>query len=190
VFYIRDKDKASVCANCHGATDGEALVASVEDSLSQLGAKIAQSVKTKLNAATAAAPVYFKSVYLLDDQGVTVKDASGAEVTANFVYDGTNKYTSVAIEEVHGQVGHVYKFTSPITFTAGGKSYTVKAFEVGMGGLFTNSAMNSAVYALSGNLVRAGWNYFLIEGDQSKGIHNPTFVRNVLNATLAKDLSN
>jgi hypothetical protein len=51
-------------------------------------------------------------------------------------------------------------------------------------------AGTTALYALSGNLVRAGWNYFLVEGDESKGIHNPTFVNTVINTTLRQDLTN
>ncbi len=49
---------------------------------------------------------------------------------------------------------------------------------------------NVVVYALSGNFVHAGWNYFLIHGDGSRGLHNPSFATAVLNTTLAKDLSN
>jgi hypothetical protein len=197
VFFIRDKDKGTVCANCHGATDGEALVKSIEDLLTQLGDKIAQSVKTKLDAATALAPVYVKNAYLVDASGAVVKSTAGAEVQANFTYDGSNKYTSVSIAEVHGQVGHMYKLTSPVTFTVSGVNYTVSAFEVGIGGLFTDAAMAvdanklciACVYPLSGKLVRAGWNYFLIEGDQSKGIHNPSFATTVLNKTLSQILN-
>jgi hypothetical protein len=188
-FYIRDQDKGKVCANCHGATDGEALVAATEDGLTALGAKMVNSVKAKLDAATAAAPVYFKSVYLVDAKGAIVLSSAGAEVQANFTYDGSNRYTAVANTEVHGQIGHTYTLTNPITVTVGGVSYTVKSFEVGIGSIFSNSAMTTNVYALSGNMVRAGWNYYLIEGDQSMGIHNPSFASNVLKASLAKDLS-
>jgi hypothetical protein len=189
VFYIRDQDKAKVCANCHGATDGEALVKSTEDGLAALGAKMASSVKSKLDAATTAAPVYFKNVYLVGSDGNIVLNSAKAEVQANFVYDGSNKYTSVANTEVHGQIGHTYTLTNPITVTVGGVNYTVKSFEVGIGSLFSNAVMTTGVYALSGNMVRAGWNYYLIEGDQSKGIHNPSFATSVLKASLAKDLS-
>jgi len=192
VFYIRDQDKGKVCANCHGATDGEALVKSIEDGLAALGAKMVASLQAKLNAATPAAPVYFKNVYLVGADGAIVQNAAKAEVQANFVYDGSNKYTAIANTEVHGQVGHTYTLTSPITVTVGGVAYTVKSFEVGLGGLFTDAAMTPAnnVYPLSGNMVRAGWNYYLIEGDQSKGIHNPSFATSVIKASLAKDLSN
>lgn len=189
VFYIRDQDKGKVCANCHGATDGEALVKSTEDGLTALGAKMANSMKAKLDAATTAAPVYFKNVYLIGSDGKIVLNSAKAEVQANFVYDASNKYASVANTEVHGQIGHTYTLTNPITVTVGGVSYTVKSFEVGIGSIFSNSAMTTNVYALSGNMVRASWNYYLIEGDQSKGIHNPSFAANVIKASLAKDLS-
>jgi hypothetical protein len=61
-------------------------------------------------------------------------------------------------------------------------------FGVQLGSLKDNA--NAVVYSLSGNLIRAGWNYILIQYDGSKGIHNPTFVNEVLTKTLAKDLSN
>ena len=33
-------------------------------------------------------------------------------------------------------------------------------------------------------IAKAGWNYFLLHGDGSGGIHNPTFTLNVLNASI------
>jgi len=189
VFYIRDQDKGKVCANCHGSTDGEALVKSTEDGLAALGAKMVSSVQAKLDAASAAAPVYFKSVYLVDGTGAVVQNSAKAEVQANFVYDGSNKYASIVNTEVHGQIGQTYTLTTPITVTVSGVSYTVKSFEVGIGSIYSDAAMTANVYALSGNMVRAGWNYYLIEGDQSKGIHNPSFAANVIKASLVRDLS-
>ena len=40
------------------------------------------------------------------------------------------------------------------------------------------------VFATSDPIVRALWNYYLVDYDGSKGVHNPTFTRNVLNTTL------
>ena len=34
-------------------------------------------------------------------------------------------------------------------------------------------------------LVKAGWNYLMIEYDASEGIHNPAFVNAVLDASIA-----
>jgi len=41
-----------------------------------------------------------------------------------------------------------------------------------------------AVFSTKDPVVRAAWNYLLIQNDGSKGIHNPTYVRQVLLATL------
>jgi hypothetical protein len=41
-----------------------------------------------------------------------------------------------------------------------------------------------ALFSTKDPVVRAAWNYLLIQNDGSKGIHNPTYVRQVLLATL------
>ena len=40
------------------------------------------------------------------------------------------------------------------------------------------------VFPTKDPIVRASWNYLLLENDGSKGVHNPTFTRAVLLATL------
>ena len=45
-------------------------------------------------------------------------------------------------------------------------------------------AAGKPVFPTSDVLVRASWNYFLIEGDDSFGVHNPRWARTVLLATL------
>lgn len=67
---------------------------------------------------------------------------------------------------------------------------TTNEFGVQLGQFKDNQTTPVAQYALTGNLIRAGWNYFLIEGDQSLGLHNPSSVTAVLNTTIARDLSN
>ena len=42
----------------------------------------------------------------------------------------------------------------------------------------------AALIETSDPLVKAGWNYFLIHGDGSEGIHNPAFVMDILRATM------
>jgi hypothetical protein len=123
-------------------------------------------------------------------------DLYSSTSASNVVLDVVaNPVTSVGIEENHGQIGFVLHFATPITVpfvTAAGAPAPSKAmtsFGVQMGAVKDNQATPVALYALSGNLVRAGWNYFLVEGDQSKGLHNPSFVNAVLNTTLHKDLS-
>ena len=37
-------------------------------------------------------------------------------------------------------------------------------------------------------MVRAVWNFLLLEGDGSEGVHNPGFYIDVINSTLNADL--
>ena len=100
-----------------------------------------------------------------------------------------NPITGIALEEIHGQVGLMITLSYPMTITfTDGTNKTLTTLGVQLGAV--KDSANNAVYSLAGNFVRAGWNYFLVEGDQSKGLHNPTFVQTVLGNTLAKDLSN
>jgi hypothetical protein len=40
------------------------------------------------------------------------------------------------------------------------------------------------IFLTSDPIVRASWNYLMIEYDGSKGVHNPPFVREMVLATL------
>jgi hypothetical protein len=59
-----------------------------------------------------------------------------------------------------------------------------------LGAIKDNQATPAVVYGLAGNLVRGGWNYYLVEHDESKGLHNPSFVQSVLSASMKKDYTN
>ena len=43
----------------------------------------------------------------------------------------------------------------------------------------------SAVVPTNSTLTKALWNYYLVKGDGSRGIHNPTFVFQILTNTQA-----
>ena len=205
------------CANCHGndTVNGEALIASVETDLLAIEAKMVASLRAKLDATSGGAPIYM-TFYPTDANGNILTDARGREVVTNraqFVYDNTNRATTIRVVEPHGQIGFLVTMTTPVTMTittyddttnqTGNPitaTYTFPKFEVQLGQIF--SALPPAlpttlsppdtytVYKLNGNMVRAGWNFFLVEGDDSFGIHNPGFVQAVLSATKAKDLTN
>ena len=90
--------------------------------------------------------------------------------------------------EPHGQQGFIIKFKSPVTFTykpAGEDPHTVSLTEaeVQLGGITIDGT--KALIPTTDALVKVGWNYFLIHGDGSEGIHNPAFVNAVLDASIA-----
>ncbi len=188
-FRILGADKGKLCANCHGATvNGEGIQASVEAGLQALATKMATAAKAKINAAGII------NVRAYD----AATDLYSSTSASNIAIDtAANPVVSVGIEEGHGQIEFHLTFTNPIsiqfvdgTGAAVGSPKSMTSFGVQLGALKDNQATPVALYALSGNMVRAGWNYFLIEGDQSMGLHNPTFVQQVLNNTLAKTLTN
>ncbi|HEX9049257.1 MAG TPA: hypothetical protein VF841_01870 [Anaeromyxobacter sp.] len=176
-FRITDANRSTLCANCHSTSvDGEAIAAGVEASLANLGATISNAVKAKMNGAGLVT--------------VTAYDAaSDAYSAATQVNTATNAVTAVSMVEIHGQIGFNVTFANPVNLTFNGTAKSMSTFGVQLGSI-QDAAGANALYALSGNLVRAGWNYFLVEGDQSKGIHNPTFVNTVLNTTMAQNLTN
>ncbi len=78
--------------------------------------------------------------------------------------------TEMHLTEIHGQIGLRLK-------TRAGREFYSQIGSV-------LDAAGKPVIATSDVIVRAGWNFFLIEGDDSFGIHNPRFARTVLLATL------
>ena len=152
VMYIRDQDKATVCANCHSSNvNGEALVANVESLLDTLKSKLETSIRNKIMAQQASGSVQYKD----------------GNTSATGTLDAVTASTPVSLEEVHGQIG-----------------FNIQGHDVQLGS-FTINGTTTALVSLSDPMVKAGWNYFLVEGDSSKGIHNPSFVTSVLNNTIA-----
>ena len=190
MFRIDDSNQAALCSKCHGNTvNGEGIQGQVETQLAALGTKLSTAIKTKVNAF----PGGLVRVRAWD----AATDYYSSTSASNLVLDVVaNPVTSVSIEEIHGQIGFVLNFATPITvpFVTGSgapaPSKAMTSFGVQLGAFKDNSATPVVLYALSGNFVRAGWNYFLVEGDQSKGLHNPSFVTAVLNNSLAKDVTN
>ncbi|HVO29118.1 MAG TPA: cytochrome c3 family protein, partial [bacterium] len=193
LFRIEDEDLQTLCSNCHGANvNGEAIQSQIETLLTNLTTKMGNAVKAKANAVAGG------SIRVRAYDATTDFYSTASTSTSNVLIDVTaNPITSVGIEEIHGQIGFVLTFTNPVLgvpfVDAAGNaapSKDMQTIAVQMGSLKDNQATPAALYALTGNMVRAGWNYFLVEGDQSKGLHNPTFATAVLNNSIAKDLSN
>jgi predicted CXXCH cytochrome family protein len=190
LFRIEEADQQALCANCHGTlVDGAGIQGQVESQLVALAAKMGNAVKAKVNGFAGGVV----RVRAWDPATDLYSSAAASNLVLNVV---TNPVTAVDVEEIHGQIGFVLHFATAITVPfvdAAGNAAPSKdltSFGVQMGAIQDNAATPAALYAATGKLVRAGWNYFLIEGDQSKGLHNPSFVSAVLKATLAQDLSN
>jgi hypothetical protein len=190
LFRIESGDKAALCSKCHGSTvDGEGIQAQVESQLVALNVKMGSSFKTKVNA------IGGKLWVRAYDEATDYYTSTSSSAATWQVDTTANPIADVKVEEIHGQVGLVITLTNAVsipyvTGTGAPAPKTTNTFGVQLGSLKDNSATPAVLYALTGNYIKAGWNYFLVEGDQSLGLHNPSFVTAVLNTTLAKDLSN
>jgi predicted CXXCH cytochrome family protein len=184
-FRIVNADIQTLCSNCHGSNvNGAGIQASVSAQLAQLDTKLGKAVIAKV-----AAVGGIINVAAYDDATGDYSSKNGA--TANVQVNTTaNAIVSASLEEVHGQIAVLFTLTNAITIpyitsTGAAAPKTTTTFAVQLGSLYDNEATPVALYLLSGGFVRAGWNYFLISSDQSLGLHNPSFVNAVLDASLA-----
>ncbi|HEY6103790.1 MAG TPA: hypothetical protein VI007_11265 [bacterium] len=88
--------------------------------------------------------------------------------TQNVAVNGA-QITEMHLTEIHGQIG--------LRFGAGGREFYSQIGSV-------MDASGKPVLATADIVIRAAWNWFLVEGDDSFGVHNPRFARTVLLATL------
>jgi len=148
------KAPATVCIRCHGA---DVTAARVKSSTETLLHEVEKAIAARVMAAK--------------DRIAVIRnwDPQTDNYTDNFKVDPA-QIVSVNLVEIHGQQGLKFNLRT------GGAWYS----ELGS----VADAAGKPVFATGDPIVRAGWNYFLIEGDDSFGVHNPRFARTVLLATL------
>ncbi|MDA8099029.1 MAG: carboxypeptidase-like regulatory domain-containing protein [Nitrospiraceae bacterium] len=186
VFYITNADAPKLCANCHSSNvNGEALQAGVEAALEALNTQMGKNVLSKATNTVL-------NVIAWDPASDAYSSATGTNGQVAFNLDlttGVNSMTTASLFEIHGQIGFMVTLTNPVTMVmTNGSTKSLSTFGIQMGNL--KSAATASFPVLYNNkagspMVKAGWNYFLIEGDKSKGVHNPSFVQGVLNSTIS-----
>jgi hypothetical protein len=166
-----------ICSDCHGTFDGGTLTESVEAMLEEMSAAMGSYLIGQMPA-----QVHLKDYTPHEVDGVAY-DVKSEDVTV----DVTN-IVSAEPTEPHGQQGYILHFASPVDVTyapEGEDSHTLSLSEVQvqMGDITTDG--ETALIAAGDPLVKAGWNYFLLEGDGSDGIHNPSFTMDVIRTSIA-----
>ncbi len=148
---------SEICSSCHGAFTGGTLDDAVHGGLEELKAAIEAAIIKEIVAQTSAG------------SAVTLKGMGPDESDVN-ITDGSS-VTAVEFNETHGRLA--------MNITVDGVVYEhvrlARDTEVASGTLIDSDA---------GQLIaKAGWNYFLIEGDGSEGVHNPSFTLEVISAS-------
>ncbi|MBI4186555.1 MAG: collagen-like protein [Chloroflexi bacterium] len=165
-----------ICSSCHGVFTGGSLQESTEAKLHELGEKMAGYLLSKLG-----------DQFQLNDYTPHQYQGKEYDVKSANVTVTKSDIASIEPTEPHGQQGFLIKFKSPVTFTyspAGEAAHSVSMSkaEVQLADITTDGT--NKVIALGDPLVKVGWNYFLIHGDGSEGVHNPNFIWSVLDASI------
>ncbi|MDH5541992.1 MAG: cytochrome c family protein [Nitrospinota bacterium] len=146
----------------HTANPYENLVDDTKTKLTTLSSSLGSKVKTAMGSASTITDYY-------DSTAGTCTAATGTPVTLTAAVDAA---VPVRVGEKQG-----YKLT------VGANTYCSKLEDIKVSG--------TAIYTADNDVVKAGWNYFLVgtanaDGEYYQGVHNPGFVRNVLDASIAK----
>lgn len=147
----------NACTNCHGpAMTKEFVQKPTEELLAQVRVAVEGRVQSD------SAKIKF----------VRAWDPATDKYTDDFAVDGT-QVKRVEILSIHGQIG--FKFTMADGSTVYSQLGSIKD-AAGKAG--------NPVFATSNAVVRASWNYLLIEAGSALGVHNPRFTRDLLLATI------
>lgn len=181
----------AICSECHGAFDGGTLGETVTALLEDLEGLIVAALTSDIQRIAATEGV---SGLLLDYD--TDENAYGGMVTASGAPEST-------IASVAAQAGfpHGYDITlgdgrtvstahqDIVLWRDGNGDGTVDADEVGTGDTIGQGIVDTTIGGIPTNgqtIVKAKWNHDLVHADGSHGVHNPSFVRNILTESIAR----
>jgi hypothetical protein len=171
------KASIKICGECHSPTlNGAALQAGIHEKIEELGHAMGAYLLKKLPAQVT-----------VKDYTVHTLSGKSYDVLSNAVVVSKDNIASMEPAEPHGQQGFFINLKSAVSVTyapAGEAPHTMSLtkLEVRLGDITSDGT--KVVIAITDPLVQAGWNFFLIEGDGSFGIHNPSFSSEVLEASI------
>ncbi len=154
-----------ICTKCHGAYDGGGIQKATEAGMEDIKAALVKAVTREISDQIKAG-----------NEVVLVKlGAGGADVVIN----DASTVTVVAFTESHGR--------QAVELKIGDTTYDVRlASDTATRAAGSTIATGTLISSANGQkIAKAGWNLFLLEGDKSGGVHNPSFVNDVITATLA-----
>jgi hypothetical protein len=165
-----------ICGDCHGTFDGGTLEESTEIMMHDLGAKIGEYL-----LANAPDEIHVKD-YTPHEYGGEEYDVKSEEIIL-----AKADIVSAEPTEPHGQQGFMLVLAEPVDVTyapEGEDPHTVSMAELEVQLRDITTDGETTAFEPGDVLVKAGWNYFLLHGDGSHGIHNPSFTMDVLRATM------
>ena len=166
----------NVCSNCHSnQLDAASFKQSHQAQVQRLSAALGRYLVANLPAQIV---VKDGTPHQLDGKSYSLK--------SNTTVVGKDNIAAAFPTSSGGQQGFTLQFKEGVSFTyapPGEPPHTIVLTSalVQLGDITTNGT--TPVIPVNSVLVKAGWNYYLISDDSSNGIHNPSWVNNVLNST-------
>jgi hypothetical protein len=170
------KASISICGNCHSdAVTGESVQATVTAALADVQKGLANALLAKLTTLVGGGGY---SLIAYD----AASDRSSAAVTLSTLPAAS----AVTWTAIHGQIASCMTMPSAVSVTWAGDSTASSITQVcyQLGNL-KDAAATTTAFLATDDVVKGAWNYLLLGNDGSLGIHNPTYVFNVLSATKA-----
>ena len=154
-----------ICGDCHGEFDGGTLMEATEGKMEELKEAIEAALLAEIRAQVDAGNTFTLVGFGEGDTDVDITAASSI--------------SHVELLESHGR--------QAMDITVDGITY--EHIRIISDTLMKNAAGTELeINILSSDrgqiIAKAGWNYFLLHGDGSHGIHNPSFTRDVINAAI------
>ncbi len=154
VFYISDAEVPALCANCHSSNVNGEAL---QTSVEDSLTTLGNLLASHL-VSNVTGTIYVTWTNASKQTVITGVDSSTLVAGTNVTWAGDGNFLFSGIDPTNAKAG-----LSKIT---------------------TDSAGTTPVFAPNSIMRRAIWNEMLIDNDQSKGIHNPSFVTQVLNNTI------
>jgi hypothetical protein len=171
------KADITICAKCHSdSLNGKALQSGTQAKLDSLATALTQYLNKKLPAS-----------FTLVEQTPHTYNGKSYDVASDPLIISKDNIDSIQLVEVHGQEGFILNLKNAVTVNykpANEQPHSVnaKSVQFQLGNLTTDGT--AKVIPLTDNLVKAGWNYYLVSGDGSLGVHNPAFINQVIDASI------
>ena len=156
-----------VCVNCHGANIGDIVASQVDGKMTDLSNALGVLFRTKINANGTDA----MTVYPINPDGSVGDNPLPSKVTI-----AAGSVQVVALSTVHGSPALIVTLTDGKTMYAAG----VSSFKYGGAALFPVTTGPQQIAAA------AFYNYLYVQGGAAHGVHNPSFVNGVLDATMTQ----
>jgi hypothetical protein len=170
------KASADICGDCHSKTlNAEGLMINFENKLSELSGLMSKYLLNKLPAQ-----------FTVKDYTPHTYSGKTYDLKSDPIILSKDSIAKIEPVEPHGQQGYLITLQKAVTVTykPTGAEHTssLTQVQVQLGDISLDGT--TPIIPAADPLVKAGWNYFLLHGDGSKGVHNPGFESNVINASL------